>query len=64
MDLDDSDRLYDEYVKSLERDHWGMYVGVSAEGEVVLGATLVETVHFPFAHFWAVDEIHVRKERG
>lgn len=35
--LAEADRLYEQYGKPLERDHWGEYVAISPDGGVLLG---------------------------
>jgi hypothetical protein len=50
MDVDlkpgwlDTDRLYQEHVKPLERTHHGEYVGVSFDGRTVIGPTLLDVI--------------------
>lgn len=39
------DRLYEQYVAPLEKDHKGAYVAVSPRGQCVLGAKLYDVVH-------------------
>lgn len=41
---DEADRLYEQYVKPLQRSHRGGYVGVSIDGKIVIGSTLIEVV--------------------
>ena len=31
--------IYDQYVKPLEAEHWGEFVAVSPEGDLILGPT-------------------------
>ena len=38
----EADRLYERYVRPLERKHWGKYVAVSEDGEAVLGESVTE----------------------
>lgn len=40
----DSDRLYDLYVKPLEKTHKGEYIGVSLKGQTVMGSRLLEVI--------------------
>jgi hypothetical protein len=40
----DVDRLYERYVKPLELEHRGKYVGVSFQGGTVIGTTLLEAL--------------------
>lgn len=35
-----SEELYERFAKPLEPDHWGEYLAVSADGEVILGDDL------------------------
>ena len=39
-DLAEAMRLYEQYVKPLETDHWGEYVMVSPDGQMLLGSGL------------------------
>lgn len=32
-----ADRLYEQYAKPLESDHWGEYVAISPDGRTILG---------------------------
>jgi len=38
-----ADRLYQQHVKPMEREHAGEYVAVTADGQMVFGGTMVET---------------------
>ena len=40
----DADRLYQQYVKPLEKDHEGQYAAVSLHGRTVIAPTLLEAV--------------------
>ena len=40
----EGDRLYEQYGKPLEEDHWGEYLVVTPEGEWILGATDLEAL--------------------
>lgn len=40
----DSDRLYDLYVKPLEKEHKGKYATVDFSGETILASTLLEAI--------------------
>jgi hypothetical protein len=40
----DADRLYQQYVKPLEKDHRGQYAAVSLQGQTILAATLLEVM--------------------
>ena len=42
--LDEADRLYDQYGKPLEAEHWGEYVAITPDGRTVLAPTLLEAV--------------------
>ena len=44
LNLQDSDILYERYVRPLEPVHRGQYVGVARDGRTVLGHTLVDVV--------------------
>ena len=39
-----ADRLYKQYVKPLEKEHKGIYVAVSAQGQTILSPTLLEVM--------------------
>ena len=41
---DEANRLYERYGKPLEAEHWGEYVAISPQGEVVLAPTLVDAM--------------------
>lgn len=38
----EADRRYERYARPLERDQWGEYVAVSADGETRLGQSVTE----------------------
>lgn len=40
----DADRVYEKYVKPLEKDHRGKFIAVSSKGKTILGASLVEVM--------------------
>lgn len=40
----DADKLYERYVKPLEKDHWGQFIAVSPRGKTILGSSLVEVM--------------------
>ena len=42
--LQDSDRLYDRYVRPLEPEHRGKYASITLAGETVIAQTLVEAI--------------------
>ena len=42
--LKQSDRLYSEYVKPLESEHFGEYAAVAPDGRFVLASTLVDVM--------------------
>ncbi len=42
--LDEADRLYEQYGKPFEAEHWGEYVAIARDGRVVLAPTLLEAV--------------------
>lgn len=37
-----SDKLYEEYGKPLEPDHWGEFAAIFPDGSTVIGADLME----------------------
>lgn len=37
-----ADRLYEQYGKPLEAEHWGEFVAIAPDGRTVLGATMLE----------------------
>jgi hypothetical protein len=40
----ESDRLYERYVKPLEPEHWGKYATVTLAGETIIAPTLLEAI--------------------
>lgn len=38
------DRVYEEYGKPLEAEHWGEFAAISVDGSTILGPTLLEVV--------------------
>ncbi len=40
--IEQGDRLYEQYAKPLEAEHWGEYIAISPSGQVVLGHDLTE----------------------
>lgn len=40
----DMDRLYEQFGRPLEADHWGEFLVVSADGRTLLAPTLIEAV--------------------
>ena len=44
MEQQESDRLYETFVKPLESSHRGQYASVSLKGEVVLAPTLIDAL--------------------
>jgi len=36
----EADRRYEAFVRSLERDHWGEFIAVTADGHMILGDDL------------------------
>jgi hypothetical protein len=38
----EANRLYDQYVRPLESEHWGEYAAISANGEIRLGQSVGE----------------------
>ncbi len=51
LNLRESDRLYDQYVKPIENRHRGEYVGVSLDGDTVIGSTLIGVIQQSSARF-------------
>lgn len=47
----ESDRLYEQYGKPLETDHWGEFLAVSPQGETVIAGTLLEVAQRALAAF-------------
>lgn len=41
------DRLYEQYGRPLEADHWGEYLAISENGETLLAPTLDEIMELP-----------------
>jgi len=42
--LAEMDRVYEQYGRPLERDHWGEYLAVSQNGETLLARSLEDAV--------------------
>ena len=42
--LDEADRLYEQYGKPLEAEHWGECVAIARDGRVVLASSLLEVM--------------------
>jgi hypothetical protein len=67
--LQQSNRVYDRYVRPLEKDHHGEYAAVAAEGQLVLAPSLpevmkkAEQVLPPGAFLFKVGEIAVDRWR-
>ena len=40
----ESDKVYQKFVKPLEKDHWGKFVAVSSKGKTILTDSLLEAV--------------------
>ena len=40
--FEESERLYEQYGKPLEAEHWGEYVAISRDGRMLLGASADE----------------------
>jgi len=40
--MDQSDKLYAQYGKPLEQDHWGEYVAIFPDGRTVVGTSLMD----------------------
>lgn len=41
---EEADRLYEQYAKPLERDHWGKFVVIARDGRTIVGDSLLEIV--------------------
>ncbi|MSQ14455.1 MAG: hypothetical protein EXR50_01140 [Dehalococcoidia bacterium] len=39
---DKADRLYEQHAKPSEAEHWGEYIAISPDGQIVLGHNLTE----------------------
>jgi hypothetical protein len=37
-----ADRLYEQYGKPLEVDHWGKFIAIAPDGRTVMGASMLE----------------------
>ncbi|MBI4492414.1 MAG: hypothetical protein HY690_06435 [Chloroflexi bacterium] len=46
-----ADRLYEQYGKPLEAQHWGEYVAISPDGRTLLGPTILEVLEKATAAF-------------
>jgi hypothetical protein len=44
VDNEQADRLYRQYGKPLEQEHWGEYLAISSEGKTLLAPSLLEAV--------------------
>ena len=42
--LQQADRLYEQYGKPLEADHWGEFVAIAVDGRTVVGAEFEDLV--------------------
>jgi hypothetical protein len=42
---EEGDRLYEQYVKPLEADHWGEFIMVYPDGRLLLGPSAAELLH-------------------
>ena len=66
---EEGDRLYEEYGKSLEAEHWGEYVAITPDGRVFLADTRYDAAkqaHDAFGpgiHLFKVGEKAVGKWR-
>jgi hypothetical protein len=40
-----ADKLYDQYVRPLEKSHQGQFVAVSPKGQLLFGSTLLEVLY-------------------
>lgn len=40
----ESDKVYQKFVKPLEKDHWGKFIAVSHKGKTILADSLLEAV--------------------
>ena len=49
--LEDSEAVYDRFVKPLEAEHYGRYIAVLPDGRYVLGDDLTEVVQLASAEF-------------
>ena len=38
----EADRLYEQYAKPLEAEHWGRFIAISTDGRTVLGDSVLE----------------------
>lgn len=49
--MEQSERLYDQYGKPLEQDHWGEYVAIFPDGRTLVGADLEDVSHQALSQF-------------
>ena len=49
--MDQSEKLYDQYGKSLEQDHLGEYVAISQDGRTLVGTDLMDVSDQALAQF-------------
>ena len=62
--LDEADRLYEQYGKPLEAEHWGEYVAIARDGRVVLAPTLLEVMQQASAAFGPGSDVFKIGERA
>ena len=49
--MEQSEKLYDQYAKPLEQDHWGEYVAIAPDGRTVVGTDLMEVSNQALTQF-------------
>lgn len=49
--MDQSEKLYDQYGKPLEQDHWGEYVAIFPDGRTLVGTDLTDVSDQALAQF-------------
>lgn len=49
--LEQADRLYEQYGKPLEQEHWGEYIAIFPDGRFVLGQSRLEVLDQALAQF-------------
>ena len=49
--MDQADRLYEQYGKPLEQEHWGEYIAIFPDGRFLLGQGRLEVLDQALAQF-------------
>jgi hypothetical protein len=49
--MDQAERLYEQYGKPLEQEHWGEYVAIFPDGRSIIGQSRLEVLDQALAQF-------------